>query len=149
MLYCYNPSLETCVGECNCSSTELNGGKLLTAGIHRIVLCFRVSFSGFYSLFLLFFCFFTFFNFWKTKQVDFRIWSLTHCMYCFLKFIYFNSNAQRFSPNLGRLVSPKLCEIALANKNKKRNHAYDICILIEMSAERKYLMHWLLGLVMQ
>lgn len=31
-----------------------------------------------------------------------------------LKFIYFNSDAQRFSPNLGRLVSPKLCEIALA-----------------------------------
>lgn len=30
------------------------------------------------------------------------------------KFIYFNSDAQRFSPNLGRLVSPKLCEIALA-----------------------------------
>lgn len=29
-------------------------------------------------------------------------------------FIYLNSNAQRFSPNLGRLVSPKLCEIALA-----------------------------------
>lgn len=28
--------------------------------------------------------------------------------------IYFNFNAQRFSLNLGRLVSPKLCEIALS-----------------------------------
>lgn len=68
-------------------------------------------------------------------------------MYCFLKFIYFNSNAQRFSPNLGRLVSPKLCEIALAKKKynekkqTKKNHTYDIYILIEMSAERNYLMH--------
>lgn len=28
------------------------------------------------------------------------------------KFIYFNSDAQRFSPNLAGPVSPKLCETA-------------------------------------
>lgn len=44
---------------------------------------------------------------------------------------------QRFSPNLGRLVSPKLCEIALA---KKKKITYDISVPIKMSAERKYLL---------
>lgn len=44
-----------------------------------------------------------------------------------------------FFPNLGRLVSPKLCEIALA-KNKIMHltfTAYDI--LFKISAEWKYL----------
>lgn len=152
MLYCNNPSLEMCVGECNCSSTEFTEGDFWQQVSTRLFCAFRVSLLVFVYFFPCFFFLLSFlfliFEKKKTQTGWLRIWSLTHCMYCFLKFIYFNFNAQRFSPNLGRLVSPKLCEIALAKKyimikTNKKNHTYDIYILIEMSAERNYLMHWL------
>lgn len=56
-----------CVGECNCSSTELTE-RLLTAPIHHIVCAFRVSLLVYFLLFPVFY--FLPFLFLKNKRID-------------------------------------------------------------------------------
>lgn len=64
-----------------------------------------------FNYYYFYFLFFFLENAKEKKKMNLKFDSLYVLL---LKFIYFNSDAQRFSPNLGRLVSPKLCEIALA-----------------------------------
>lgn len=144
MLSRNNPSLETCVGECNCSSTEFTEGGFWQQASTRLFCAFRVSLL-FYFFFCLCFFFFSFLFFFfflnlKNKTGWLRIWSLTHCMYCFLNLFILILMRNAFLPILVGWF-PQSC--VKSHWQNKKNYAYDIYILFEMSAERKYLMHWL------